>query len=253
MQDLIFPIATGQSSPGQTGTYQARRSELHAYFDRTAVEAWKRLTSDAPVNWIRATVRAGREEMRATLLGWLPDDLRGARLLDAGCGTGALSVMAARRGARITAIDLSPTLIGLARERLPRDLGDGAIDFQVGDMLDPAAGHFDYVVAMDSLIHYRTEDVVGALGGLAARSACGVLFTFAPRTALLSVMHALGRLLPRGDRAPAIEPVRERRIARLIDTQLIGAQPGLASWRQARTHQVMTGFYKSQAKELVRG
>jgi hypothetical protein len=35
------------------------------------------LTSDAPVGRIRATVRAGRDRMRATLLSWLPQDLRG--------------------------------------------------------------------------------------------------------------------------------------------------------------------------------
>ncbi len=105
-----------------TLTYQSRRGELLEYFDRTAVEAWRRLTSDAPVNRIRATVRAGRDEMRRTLLRWLPDDLRGARVLDAGCGTGALAVEAARRGAQVIAVDLSPTLIALARERLPHDL-----------------------------------------------------------------------------------------------------------------------------------
>src|ERR1700679_2298838 len=138
-----------------TLTYAARRGELLQYFDRTAVEAWKRLTSDPPVNSIRATVRAGRDAMRPPLLGWLPEDLRGARVLDAGCGTGALSVEAARRGANVVAIDLSPTLIALARERLPQNLGLGVIDFHVGDMLEVTAGRFDYVVAMDSLIHYR--------------------------------------------------------------------------------------------------
>ncbi len=60
-----------------TATYLARRAELQTYFDRTAVEAWKRLTSDAPVSGIRATVRAGRDRMRTTLLSWLPDDLPG--------------------------------------------------------------------------------------------------------------------------------------------------------------------------------
>ena len=69
-----------------TASYAARRSQLETYFDRTAVEAWKRLTSDAPVSGIRATVRAGRDTMRATLLSWLPDDLTGHRILDAGCG-----------------------------------------------------------------------------------------------------------------------------------------------------------------------
>jgi hypothetical protein len=38
-----------------------------------------RLTSDAPVNRIRATIRAGRDEMRRTLLDWLPVDLTGLR------------------------------------------------------------------------------------------------------------------------------------------------------------------------------
>jgi magnesium-protoporphyrin O-methyltransferase len=44
-----------------TLTYKARRGQLETYFDRTAVEAWKRLTSDAPLGRIRSTVRAGRE------------------------------------------------------------------------------------------------------------------------------------------------------------------------------------------------
>ena len=48
-----------------------RRSEIEHYFDRTAVAAWEKLTSDAPVGRIRQTVRAGRDEMRATLLSWL--------------------------------------------------------------------------------------------------------------------------------------------------------------------------------------
>ena len=55
-----------------SATHIARRNELERYFDRTAVDAWKRLTSDAPVGRIRATVRAGRETMRDTLLSWLP-------------------------------------------------------------------------------------------------------------------------------------------------------------------------------------
>ena len=106
-----------------TATYLERRAELQTYFDRTAVEAWKRLTSDAPVGRIRATVRAGRDQMRATLLSWLPDDLTGRRILDAGCGTGALAIEAARRGADVTAIDLSPQLVALAQERSERGAG----------------------------------------------------------------------------------------------------------------------------------
>ncbi len=111
-------------------SYLDRRAELKTYFDRTAVDAWAKLTSDAKVSGIRATVRAGRDEMRGTLLDWLPADLNGARLLDAGCGTGMLAVEAARRGADVVATDLSPTLIELARQRKPRDLGARAHHLQ---------------------------------------------------------------------------------------------------------------------------
>jgi magnesium-protoporphyrin O-methyltransferase len=229
-----------------TITYQARRGELLEYFDRTAVDAWKRLTSDAPVSCIRATVRAGRDEMRGTLLSWLPPDLRGKRVLDAGCGTGALAVEAARRGAHVVAIDLSPTLVDLARERLPRDLGAGKIEFHVGDLLDPALGRFDHVVAMDSLIHYRSPDAVRVLAGLAERTKRTMVITFAPRTAMLTVMHAAGQLFPRGNRSPAIEPVRPSTINRHI-----AANPALNGWSPVRTHRVNVGFYISQALELV--
>ncbi|MGL5116851.1 MAG: magnesium protoporphyrin IX methyltransferase, partial [Beijerinckiaceae bacterium] len=78
-------------------TYNQRRGELEAYFDRTAVKAWEALTSTEKVSRVRATVRAGRDEMRATLLSFLPDDLAGRKLYDAGCGTGALALEAARR------------------------------------------------------------------------------------------------------------------------------------------------------------
>jgi magnesium-protoporphyrin O-methyltransferase len=232
-----------------SATYHKRQSQLEHYFDRTAAEAWSKLTSDAPVSGIRATVRAGRDRMRATLLGWLPDDLTGRRVLDAGCGTGMLSVEAARRGAEVVAIDLSETLVGLARERQPTDLGVGSIDFRVGDMLDPALGTFDHVVAMDSLIHYRAPDMVRMIDHLARRlngAAHGsVVFTIAPRTPALSVMHAVGKLFPRGDRAPAIEPIAVGKLRRLVDHD-----PSLAGHMLGRSERIVSGFYTSQAMEL---
>ena len=230
-----------------TASYLSRRGELETYFDRTAADAWAKLTSDAPVSRIRATVRAGRDRMRDVLLDCLPADLAGARVLDAGCGTGALSVEAARRGASVVAIDLSTTLVQLARDRLPRDLGRGDISFAVGDMTAPELGTFDYVVAMDSLIHYRAPDMSRVVAALAARASKSVVFTFAPRTPMLTVMHEVGRLLPRGDRAPAIEPVG----AGAIRKRLM-AEPGLAGWRLGRDTRISTGFYKSHALEVIR-
>lgn len=234
-----------------TGTYQRRRGEIEHYFDRTAMKAWEQLTSTAPVSRVRATVRAGRDRMRGTLLDWLPTDLSGARVLDAGCGTGALAIEAARRGAQVLAIDLSPSLVDVARRRADEVLGEsaarGRIAFDSGDMSDARLGEFDHVVAMDSLIHYRTADAVAVLRALAPRARGSMIVTFAPATPALRAMHAVGKLFPRGDRSPAIVPVAEAALRRELTAQL-----GLGAWAVRRTHTVRSGFYTSQAYELGR-
>ena len=229
-----------------TPTYQQKREQLLTYFDKTAAAAWARLTSEVPLGRIRQSVRAGREQMRNTLMQWLPEDMHGMSLLDAGCGTGALSVAAARRGARVIAVDLSPTLIELAHERSPADLGDGSIEFHSGDMLAMDFGQLDYAVAMDSLIHYRAADAVDTLAALADRTASAVLFTFAPGTPLLRLMHSLGRLFPKANMAPAIDPTAESELRRRL-----AGHPGLGDWQAARSARISSGFYTSQAMELV--
>ncbi len=225
--------------------YQARRGEIEIYFDRTAADAWAKLTSDAKVSGIRATVRAGRDAMRKTLLFWMPADLKGVRILDAGCGAGQLAIEAARRGADVVAVDVAGTLVNLARERAAQETFAGRIDFRTGDMLSAEHGVFDYVVAMDSLIHYDAADIVRVLGGLAPRTRSAILFTFAPKTAALSAMHAAGKLFPKSDRAPSIRPAAEAHLRRSV-----GEAPALNGWMAARTKKISSGFYTSQAMEL---
>ena len=228
-----------------SATYAQSRATLTHYFDRTAFDAWAKLTSDAPVSRIRAKVRAGRDAMRTTLLAMLPTDMTGLSLLDAGCGTGALAVEAARRGARVTAIDVSAQLIGIARDRVPADLGRGYIDWQVGDMASPHLGQFDHVVAMDSLIHYRADDIVSAVAALAERTRASIAFTVAPATPALNLIWAVGKLFPRSDRSPAIIPAAPASLAR----KLSAAMPG---WQAGRSHRVNASFYTSQALEWRR-
>jgi magnesium-protoporphyrin O-methyltransferase len=228
-------------------TYVRRRGEIQTYFDRTAVDAWKRFATEAPLGRIRETVRQGRTRMRAAMLSALPTDLSGWRVLDAGCGTGAMSVELARRGADVLGIDIAPEIIRFARETLPRDLGRGRVQFEAGDMLAASHGAFDAVTAMDCLIHYSEADAVSALSSLAMRTRSAIVFTFAPRTLPLAAMHAIGRAFPRSDRAPSIVPVRARDMARRIDDA--GA---LSDWRIGRTERVSSGFYKSQMMELAR-
>jgi magnesium-protoporphyrin O-methyltransferase len=221
--------------------YLTRRTEIETYFDRTAVGAWEKLTSDAPVSGVRARVRAGRDEMRATLLSYLPNDLRGVTILDAGCGTGALAVEAAKRGAKVTAIDLSPQLVAVARERLPAGLD---VTFLSGDMLDPELGIFDYVIGMDSIIHYPTKDMINIIESLSRMATKAMIFSYPPRTIPLAILWGVGKLFPRGDKSPAIEPQPPKKLQNAL-SKINGITLG-------RTHRVATGFYISEAQELLK-
>ena len=230
-----------------TTSFAERRSRLEAYFDRTAMDAWKQLTSDAPVSKIRATVRAGRNTMHGVLMSWLPDDLAGSRVLDAGCGTGAQYFKLAQRGAKVIATDVSASLIDIARDRRPDDIPAEAIDFRCGDMLQSGCGEVDYVVAMDSLIHYETKDILAALVAMGRYTTRKMVVTVAPRTPALQLMRTMGKIFPRSDRAPAIVPAHIPKLC-----QSIGEEPGLAGWQVGRTERVMNGFYTSHAIEMVR-
>lgn len=238
------------TSPNASTTYDARRAWVAEYFDRTAAAQWTTLTREAldpaSLGRVRRTVRAGRELMRGTLLSWLPRRMDGLRVLDAGCGTGMLAMALARRGATVVAVDVAAAAIDVARERTPASLA-ASIAYVVGDMLDASFGTFDHVVAMDSLLHYRSDDIVRAVARLAERTRGSIAFTVAPRTPALAVMHAVGRLVPTrtGSRAPAIEPVGLSALrARLAAT------PETTRWQEARSRRIANGFYTSHAIAL---
>ncbi|NKX45057.1 magnesium protoporphyrin IX methyltransferase [Roseicyclus persicicus] len=224
-----------------TPTYGATRDRVEEYFDRTATKTWERLTSDAPVSGIRQTVREGRDRMRAIMLSRLPSDLTGQRVLDAGCGTGAMTEELARRGAEVVAIDISPALVEIAAKRLPETLAP-QVTFTSGDMLSDGLGAFDHVMAMDSMIYYEAPDLGRALAHLCPRVRDSIVFTVAPRTAFLMAFWTLGKLFPRSDRSPTMIPHSPARLAR--ETAAQGAAGAITE-----VARVSRGFYISTCLE----
>ena len=217
--------------------YSATRDRVEHYFDRTATKVWDRLTSDAPVSRIRETVRAGRDRMRAAMMARLPDDLRGARILDAGCGTGLMTAELAARGADVVAVDISPQLISIAQSRLSEDL-QNRVRFASGDMLSADHGRFDYVMAMDSLIYYTSADIAAALNKLGERTAQSVVFTVAPRTPFLMAFFTIGKAFPRSDRSPVMIP------------QAFNSLNTATKGRLTKISRVTSGFYISECLEF---
>ena len=229
--------------------YQDKRHQIAQYFDKTAVKAWERLTSnDESLSFIRESVREGRESMQSHILERIGENLSGKSVLDAGCGTGNLAMDLAARNASVVAVDISPSLIKIARERFSRNnecKHNGEIKFVWGDMSDPSFGDFDHIVLMDSTIHYKPSNAIGLVNELSKRATESIIFTFVPLTPLLAVKFALGKFFPKGDRAPAIEPSSEDAVCTLISKNLHG-------WEIWGMKRVSTYFYASQAVELRR-
>ncbi|MER5980332.1 class I SAM-dependent methyltransferase [Streptomyces sp. NPDC001857] len=91
------------------------------------------------------------------LLDWLPE--RPGDLLDLGCGTGSLSLLAAERGHRVTGVDLSPAMLGRAREKLA---GRDAV-FLLGDAAAPPVGERRFDVVLVRHVLWALPDPARAL------------------------------------------------------------------------------------------
>jgi SAM-dependent methyltransferase len=83
----------------------------------------------------------------------------GQRVLDVACGTGVVAVTAARHGAQVTALDLTPELLARARENA--QLAEMDIDWHEGDVeqLPFDDGAFDVVLSQFGHIFAPRPDV----------------------------------------------------------------------------------------------
>jgi SAM-dependent methyltransferase len=90
--------------------------------------------------------------------------IHGDRLLDVACGTGKSFMPLLSRGWRVTACDISPAMVELARQKV----GD-AVELSVADMRKlPLLGEFDLVMCLDDAINYLLsgEELEQALQGM---------------------------------------------------------------------------------------
>lgn len=75
-------------------------------------------------------------------------DLRGRSLLEMGCGSGILSLLAAQRGATVTAVDINPAAVAATRANaLTNRLGE-SVTAVVSDLFSglPGKGEFDFIL-----------------------------------------------------------------------------------------------------------
>jgi len=130
--------------------------------------------------------------------------LEGARVLDVGCGGGILTEAMARRGARVTGIDLSHKALKVAQLHLHESkLSIEYLETSVEDYAASHAGNFDLVTCMELLEHVPEPASMVAACARLVRPAEQVFFSTInrnPKSYLFAVVGAeyvLG-LLPKG-------------------------------------------------------
>jgi SAM-dependent methyltransferase len=106
--------------------------------------------------------------------------LSGKRVLDVACGTGKSFVPLVERGYDVSACDVSPSMLALARERLP----DPARAFVADMRALPPMGEFDLVTCLDDAVNYLLEpwDLDAALASMRSALRPGGLLIFDTNT-----------------------------------------------------------------------
>jgi 2-polyprenyl-6-hydroxyphenyl methylase / 3-demethylubiquinone-9 3-methyltransferase len=130
--------------------------------------------------------------------------LRGARVLDVGCGAGLLSEALSREGADVTAIDLAPDLIKVAK--LHRLESGAQVDYRlsaVEALAEEMPGTFDAIACMEMLEHVPDPaSVIAACAALLKPGGRLFLSTLnrTPAAFALAIVGAeyVARMLPKG-------------------------------------------------------
>ena len=155
MANVAAPSSPGNSSSSRVDIVKQYNKVAYAYTTSVMCEPlWTHTTSYSITNYITK----GR-----------PDTLKGASVLDLGCGCGAYSRLAAGQGAsRIVGLDISPEQIALAQEFERRDPAFGTkkpssvIQFMVRDASSltkaEELGQFDVVLAVHLLCSCQNRD-----------------------------------------------------------------------------------------------
>jgi magnesium-protoporphyrin O-methyltransferase len=193
---------------------------VQSYFDGKGFERLSVIYGEEPCTGFRRAVRQGHRQVVETVLSWLCPRNPGEHqtVLDAGCGTGSLSIPLAQAGVRVDGIDFSERMIESAKDRARRlGLAGGRLAFHVRD-LNSICQPYDTIVCIDVFARYSTEDAVEMLRHLSSLARERLVFTFTPKTVLDSLWRAIGAVCATRSQALPLYTHRREAIVKALES-----------------------------------
>ena len=214
----------------------SEKAIVRDYFNTLGFDRWRRIYGEAEVNRVQKDIRKGHARTIDTVLAWLGNDLNGQTMCDAGCGVGSLSIPLAKRGATVNASDISEKMVGEARERQQVELGQTTNpQFSTSD-LEAITGSYDTVICLDVMIHYPEAEAMDMIEHLTTLAKDRIIFSFAPKTPLLTVLKKIGEFFPGPSKTTRAYQHQEKAI--LNHLQSLG-------WAVSRRETIKSQFYFS--------
>lgn len=215
------------------------------YFNATGFERWRNIYGNGEVNKVQLDIRTGHQQTIDTVVSWLKADgnLNQITVCDAGCGVGSLAIPLAQEGATVYASDISEKMVGEAKDRATKILGNNnKVSFAVQD-LEKLTQSCHTVVCLDVLIHYPQSEAAAMIDHLAALAQSRLILSFAPKTVYLSMLKKVGEFFPGPSKTTRAYQHLEAEIIRiLLDRGFHIERKGMTS----------TSFYYSRILEAVR-
>lgn len=173
-------------------------SEVKEYFNTVGFDRWNKIYSESDeVNKVQLDIRDGHQVTIDTVLQWVDEDkanVQGKTFCDLGCGVGSLAIPLAKRGAIVSASDISDAMATEAARRAEAE-GVTTATFEASN-LESVTGKYDTVTCIDVMIHYPTDKMKGMVSHLASISNDRLLISFAPKTTAYVLLKKIGELFP---------------------------------------------------------
>jgi magnesium-protoporphyrin O-methyltransferase len=229
----------GKFSPSETSNRVAK------YFETSGFSRWTAIYGDGGIPPIWRVIREGHDRAMNQVIDWIQDD--GSRTaLDAGCGTGALSMRLADCDYEVHGFDVSAPMVSFA-QYITKDRSVGiSPTFFVGNIaaLEAPARSYDLVCCLDVLFHYPYAEVKEMLPRLAELSSYKIIGSFAIRTAFNALWMQIGtKFFHKKNRMTNLHLFSYDQVEQVLYR---------AGFRVTRTRRIKRFFYDSYVFEAVR-